>query len=42
MSELYNDVDGIVHVGVYNNSVDIVVKVRLTLVHGTLANMTMF
>ena len=41
-ANFYNDVDGISHVGVYNNSADIVVKVRLTLFHGTLANMPIF
>ena len=40
--ESYEEVNGIVHGGVNNNSDNLFVKVKLALVHGTLANMTMF
>ena len=41
-SEVYKEVVGIVHGGVNNNSDNLFVAAIVALVHGTLANMTMF
>jgi hypothetical protein len=41
-SEVYEEVVGIVHGGVNNNSDNLFVNDSVALVHGTLANMTMF
>ena len=41
-SEVYKEVNGISHGGVNNNSDNLFVAAILTLVHGTLVNMTMF
>ena len=41
-SEVYEEVNGIVHGGVNNNSDNLIVAAIVALVHGTLANMPIF